>query len=247
MKNLLSLFDKTGHWSTAFRKHGFFEYCLDIQNGFDITSIDSVEFCFDNFPDIDGILAAVPCTDFASSGAQYWSEKDEDGRTAASMELVNIVLRLVDLYLPEDPDYLEEMDPTFFWAIENSVGRLTKLFPHIGKPTYFQPWEYAGYLNISDKDHNELDRIRRKDAIGVTKEEALFVINCNAYTKKTGLWGDFTMPEKDPIDPVRCCKAGSPLMMFGGKRTSTKNIRSVTPAGFASAFAKANKDHKPTV
>ena len=29
--------------------------------------------------DIDGILAAPPCTDFTSAGAQYWAQKDKDG------------------------------------------------------------------------------------------------------------------------------------------------------------------------
>jgi len=50
------------------------------------------EYFFDNAPNgtIDAILAAPPCTDFASSGAQYWPEKDRDGRTAYSLELVRL-------------------------------------------------------------------------------------------------------------------------------------------------------------
>jgi hypothetical protein len=70
-----------------------------------------------------------------------------------------------------------------------------------------------------------------------------FVVRCEAYTKRTGLWGDFNHDlVKKPIEPVRVCKQGSPIQMYGGKSDKTKEERSNTPRGFAEAFYQANKN-----
>lgn len=64
----------------------------------------------------------------------------------------------------------------------------------------------------------------------------------DAYTKKTGLWGEFfTDLERDDVEPVRACDAGSWLMTLGGKSEKTKALRSMTPPGFARAFFEANQ------
>lgn len=62
----------------------------------------------------------------------------------------------------------------------------------------------------------------------------------DAYTKKTLLWGDFTPPVPKPIEPVRVCEQGSWVQRLGGKSERTKELRSVTPLGFARAFFEAN-------
>ncbi len=55
------------------------------------------------------------------------------------------------------------------------------------------------------------------------------------YTKKTCLWGNFTPPVKNPVEPTE----GSKLHRLppGPDRW---RLRSVTPAGFAKAFFEAN-------
>ncbi|WP_409029425.1 hypothetical protein [Gracilimonas sediminicola] len=245
MNRIVSLFDYTGSWPAPFEENGWDAYTLDIKDGIDVLFYDSVEQVLTDFEDINGILAAPPCTHFTVSGAQYWGVKDEDGRTKKALELVYQVFRFADLIYPTDPDYLAEMNKPFFWCFENPVGRLPKLIPGIGKPKYFDPCDYAGHLDLTDSDHNELDRIRRKDAKGVTKEEVEFVVECNAYTKKTGLWGDFNRNlEVKRIEPVRVCKQGSPIQRLGGKSEKTKRLRSITPAGFAKAFFEANKEYQ---
>lgn len=239
MKTLLSLFDYSGAWSDPFYQGGWdvIQWDIKLSEFMDINNIDLAETALDLFEDVDGILAAVPCTDFASSGAQYWKNKDENGRTKEAIQLVEKVECLVDLFSPSDPDY----EGGFFWAIENPVGRLGKLFPHYGTPYYFNPCDFAGYLNLSDSDHNELDRIRRKDGIGITKEEIQFIFECEAYTKKTCLWGEFNRNiKKNPIEPVKACKQGSPIQVFGGSSDATKEARSNTPRGFSLAFYSAN-------
>ncbi len=55
------------------------------------------------------------------------------------------------------------------------------------------------------------------------------------YTKRTCLWGEFTMPQKNPVEPTEGSKMH--LVAPGPDR---KNIRSATPLGFAKAFRMAN-------
>ncbi len=58
------------------------------------------------------------------------------------------------------------------------------------------------------------------------------------YTKKTGLWGNFNkdLPRKDVApDPNNW------IMKLGGKSERTKELRSMTPLGFAEAFYNANR------
>jgi hypothetical protein len=56
------------------------------------------------------------------------------------------------------------------------------------------------------------------------------------YTKKTCLWGNFNMPEKNVVMPVE----GSKLHRLPPS-PDRKKIRSITPPGFARAFFEANK------
>jgi len=244
MKTLLSLFDRSGNWSRPFEEKGWNVICWDIKLSefMDINLIDSAETALDLFEDVDGVLIAAPCTDFSVSGAQYWGKKDADGTTAKSVALVNQCQRLVDLFRPTDEEFYEN-GGTFFWTLENPVGRIGKL-TGIGSPRYFNPCDYAGYLNITTKQKRELDRIRKKDGKDVTWEETQLVIDCNAYNKKTGLWGEFTMPVKKPIEPVKCAPQGSYTQKLGGKSDKTKELRSNTPMGFAYAFYKANYNHQ---
>ena len=61
------------------------------------------------------------------------------------------------------------------------------------------------------------------------------------YTKLTCLWGNFTIPNRKPVKPIKYCKQGSWIQQLGGKSERTKYLRSITPPGFARAFYEANK------
>jgi site-specific DNA-cytosine methylase len=116
-RTILSLFDASGEWSKPWRDAGYDVLTFDIQTGEDINDF-SAQFMMDEGladADIWGILAAPPCTDFASSGAQYWAKKDAKGQTEASNELVRQVMRTVEFLQPK------------IWALENPVGRIAKL------------------------------------------------------------------------------------------------------------------------
>lgn len=121
-KVVLSLFDRTGSWSQPWEDAGYQVWRFDIQNDAELGDVNnfSTEFFNDWFGDFDGqdiyaILAACPCTDFASSGARHFAAKDEDGRTIASVKLVHKTLATIEYFKPA------------VWAVENPVGRIEKL------------------------------------------------------------------------------------------------------------------------
>ena len=55
------------------------------------------------------------------------------------------------------------------------------------------------------------------------------------YTKKTCLWGNFTMPPKTPVEPTE----GGKIWRMAPSPERAK-LRSITPPGFAQAFFEAN-------
>jgi len=186
---ILSLFDHSGNWSKPFKDYGYDVYQIDLKLGIDILTIEKHDLPISQ---VVGILAAPPCTDFSGSGAQYWKAKDTDGRTDASLALVDKTLEIIS-WCPN----------LRFWVLENPVGRLPKLRPALGAPWYFQPHWYG-----------------------------------DAYTKKTGLWGNFNKElPKNEVAP----DPNSWIMKLGGKSERTKELRSATPIGFANAFFQANK------
>lgn len=185
-KTILSLFDYSGNWPSFYKENGYDVIQVDLKYDLDILDISA-----NDLPKIYGVLAAPPCTDFSSSGAQYWGAKDADGRTASSLALVDKTLELISTLKPE------------FWALENPVGRLNKLRPVLGNGWYFQPYWYG-----------------------------------DPYTKKTGLWGNFNNNlQRNEVVP----SSTSWLMRLGGNTIKTKELRSITPLGFAKAFYEANK------
>jgi hypothetical protein len=71
----------------------------------------------------------------------------------------------------------------------------------------------------------------------------------DAWRKKTLLWGNFTPPERNPVPvngPSPVHYASSPysrgvLTLTGGVPVDRQTARSMTPQGFAHAFAAANR------
>lgn len=121
-KVVLSLFDLTGSWSKPWEEAGYQVFRFDIQADPEVGDVNnfSTDFFGDWFGDFDGmdihaILAACPCTDFASSGSRHFAAKDEDGRTVASVKLVHQTLATIEHFRPA------------LWAIENPVGRIENL------------------------------------------------------------------------------------------------------------------------
>lgn len=135
-RKILSLFDVSGEWSRPYREAGYQVAHVDIQNAYmpcDIWDINREWFDDYDLHDIWGVLAALPCTNFASSGARWFKFKDADGRTAASVAMAKHTLAIIEYLKPA------------WWALENPVGRLNKLVPEMTEfgPWYFQPCDFG--------------------------------------------------------------------------------------------------------
>lgn len=107
------------------------------------------------------------------------------------------------------------------WMTENPRGSLST---HWRKPDYyFDPYQYGGYMDGSEeKFHPRMPRF-------------------DGYTKKTGIWcgNGFVMPDKI-VGPINIgCFWG--WKYLGGDSPRTKQLRSLTPRGFAKAVYEANK------
>lgn len=59
------------------------------------------------------------------------------------------------------------------------------------------------------------------------------------YSKRTCLWGEFTMPVKTPVARHPDPKIGQPVW-YASPGPERQKLRSMTPPGFAKAFFKAN-------
>ena len=126
-KVVLSLFDLSGEWAKPWQEAGYEVHTFDIQhdnylgdvNNFSVEFFSEIHGMFEG-KDVHAILAACPCTDFASSGARHFATKDADGRTVASVELVQSTLATIEYFKPN------------IWAIENPVGRIANMngLPH---------------------------------------------------------------------------------------------------------------------
>ena len=172
-RTILDLCAGSGAWSQPYVDHGYQVVRVSLP-----TDVRMMEFP----GTVHGILAAPPCTVFASSGAR-WKRTEEDMRQALSV--VDACLRLVVVCKPE------------WWALENPVGTLRRW---LGPPAcWFQPSDYG-----------------------------------DTYTKKTGLWGNFTQPLFSPVIPSE----GSKMHLKMSSKQAA--LRAVTPSGFAEKFFGAN-------
>lgn len=138
-KIILDLCGGTGSWSRPYREAGYDVRLITLPD-YDVLTYEPPE-------NVYGILAAPPCTDFASSGARWFAEKDRDGRTLESMGVLIAVLEIIARSQP------------VFWALENPIGRIRK-WMHTPTLT-FDPCDYGdpytkrthlwGRFNIPEK------------------------------------------------------------------------------------------------
>lgn len=106
------------------------------------------------------------------------------------------------------------------WMVENPVGKLSTQWR---KPNfYFDPYEYGGYMSgFEPAFHPKMPAF-------------------DGYTKKTCIWagGGFVMPKKKP-GPINIGLFWG-WRWLGGNSARTKQLRSLTPRGFARAVYEAN-------
>jgi hypothetical protein len=233
---VLSLYDFTGEACRPWAEAGYECYAYDIQHDPDFMgprnsgtisyihadlhdqeTLNAIRDEFSDQPVIFGMAFPV-CTDMAVSGAAWFKKKaaaDPEFQTKAVNYAVGCSV------------FFNDLDVPFF--IENPVSVLATKWR---KPDYsFHPYEYGGYIPYSEPDHPRWPE---------------YIAPFDAYKKKTCLWtgGGFVMPTKVAVDCEGYHGNGysTAMMKLGGKSQRTKDIRSATPRGFATAVYQSNKE-----
>lgn len=143
---ILSLFDDSGEWAQPWIDAGYDVRAIDLKrDDVDIMDIDYGWLLDNGFlegPGVWGILAACPCTTFATPAARDWKPgpkarpKNEGGmdfigKTHSSVDLVNQTLTIIEFLKPR------------FWALENPVGRIRKITGVPDPRLTFNPSNYG--------------------------------------------------------------------------------------------------------
>jgi hypothetical protein len=130
---IFSLFDRTGEWSKPYRDAGYDVRTYDITTGDDLLQFFPGADILDAInagKRIVGVLAAPPCTSFASSGARWW----EDQHDKADQKLVeekygffasryfDTPLDYANTLVAITQAFIEFANPEQFHAVENPVG-----------------------------------------------------------------------------------------------------------------------------
>jgi len=231
MQAVISLFDYTGEMVRPWITAGYQAFIFDMQHddpdgranpckvgGLADTWDHDITWIFQEF-DVCMLFSFPPCTDLAISGAKHFAAKAiaNPNYLAEAMSLV---------YIGRDIGEAHRVP----YMIENPVGVISNP-KNWRKPDFiFNPCEYGGYLPEDD----------------VSPHPGILPAR-DAYTKKTCLWtgNGFVMPERKPVEPVRFVgkhglRFNPQTWLLGGKSLRTKNIRSMTPRGFAEAVYQAN-------
>lgn len=127
-----------------------------------------------------------------------------------------------------------------WWAEKDKDGRTEEGIKLVKKSIeivdYFKPHFWA-LENPVGRIHKLIPELGKPSLIFQPYEYG------DAYRKRTCLWGKFNIPERNPVEPLGVRK-GQPDEWYskvGGKSEKTKEYRSQTPIGFATAFYKANQ------
>lgn len=148
-KVIISLFDYSGNWGHYYAQDpDFWVDCWDIAGG----GPDIIDYAFQDttlgydpdLVDIYGILAAPPCTAYASSGARWWKGKDHDPFDCPSRKCpCKTFTEHMDTMAVVTMALVEILKPRGFWAIENPVGRFGSRMG-LGSPRLiFDPCDYG--------------------------------------------------------------------------------------------------------
>lgn len=213
-KIILDLCGGTGAWSKPY-----------LENGYDVKVVTIPENDVRTYklPDesIHGILAAPPCTQFSFARTNAKTKRNLDEGMETVKACLNLIWQAQTRYQNDQQKY----PPLTFWALENPFYGWLRWF--LGKPAFvFDPWEFG-----------------------------------DPYKKRTALWGHFNDPIKtvsnmrDVLsdEQIEKHKTNSQVLpkfdymkskdihpeQFG--KLDRQARRSITPAGFAQAFYKANK------
>lgn len=211
MKILLSLYDHSGNQSRPYRENGWEIEQIDIKHGRDIMDFEPGEWMQKYLHrPMAHHLPTVGILAPIPCTCYALSGNRHKKKRFISGEFA-ASQRLVEK-TRQIIEWFTKSGCLQFWMVENPSSDIHKHNPWLGEVVHkFNPCDYAKYA-----PHPEKDR----------------------YNKQTWLWGNFTPMVADRLEPF---EKDSPIWRnFGGKSEKTKELRSITPLGFAYAFYEAN-------
>jgi hypothetical protein len=223
---ILDLCGGTGSWSEPYRAAGY-----DVRL---ITLPDCDVRDYTPPPNVHGILAAPPCTEFASSGARWWAGKPPE-LLAEAVEVAYRCLAIIQVARP------------VWWALENPVGRLYRV-PGPYRYT-FQPWQFGDpWLKRSCVWGSALQptpTVRSLDPELLPTPGTGFKSKGGRYKSRLGALneaanGRHNNPAEYFGQLIRDGVIPADWIHRLGPSPNRATLRSVTPPGFARAFFQAN-------
>src|SRR3990167_1877581 len=234
-KIILDLCGGTGSWSRPYKEAGYDVRLLTLPD-FDVRNWKETWLGTYEAP-VYGILAAPPCTMF--SFARTNAKKPRDLKEG--MECVRACLEIIWSFMEIKQDTVKKTLPLKFWALENPYHGFLKNF--LGKPVFtFDPWEFGdGYQkrtalwgNFVEPKKNPIPMSDKMKKLAKPNSYHHTMKNSTNRGRPPSIWAErdlkkFDMLKSKDIHPEA----------FG--KFDRQARRSITPAGFADAFYKANQ------
>ena len=210
---VVSLCDYSGNWPRPWNEAGYTVLHYDLKHGDDVTKLTPELVADDVYKVVQ--RAVIVCVLAAPPCTDFAVSGAQYWPAKDADGRTAQSLAVLDACVA-----LAKALSPWCWALENPVGRIPRLRPGLGRPLYyFHPADFCRWAGAGDAD----ERVQRE-----------------RYTKKTGMWGNHREPERCGLEPIRVCKQGSWVQKLGGKSERTKELRSMTPMGFARAFYESN-------
>lgn len=217
MKTILSLFDYSGRWSRPYRLAGYDTILVDVKHT----------------PESERrILEGDGCTSDYDAGRLVCIGDDVRWVLRASLLRIHGILAAPPCtdFAVSGAQYWPAKDADGRTAASVALVRAVLEIVRVYQPAWWALENPVGRLNRL---------VPELESFGPWYFQPHWY--GDPWTEKTGLWGTFNrdLPRTD-VEPIRYNAQGSWTQSLGGKSERTKELRSMTPEGFARAFFQAN-------
>ncbi len=209
-KILISLYDHSGNWSEPYLKDGWAVLRIDLKNGLDVMDFHAGRFLATYQENNNGRVPKIGL--LIAQPCTCYALCGNRHKKARLLSGEFAEAQKLVAKSKEIIDFFQAVGILDFWVMENPKTDIHKKNLWIGPIMQkFNPCDFAGYSDMPDNDR---------------------------YNKETWLFGQFNPLLPKRLEPIY--KENPGWKNLGGKSERTKELRSVTPKGFAQAFFESN-------